>query len=75
MDWREHIERRPGVMLGKPVFRGTRLTVEFVIERLGQGASVEELVQNYPGLTEERVFAALTYAAAALRHDDLEQPA
>jgi uncharacterized protein (DUF433 family) len=34
MDWHQHIERVPGVMLGKPVFRGTRITVEFVLERL-----------------------------------------
>ncbi len=38
MDWHKHIERVPGVMLGKPIFRQTRITVEFVLERLSQGA-------------------------------------
>jgi uncharacterized protein (DUF433 family) len=37
MDWRQYIERVPDVMLGKPIFRGTRMTVEFVLERLAQG--------------------------------------
>ena len=44
MNWQDYIERDPEVILGKPVFKGTRLIVEFVLERLGQGASVEELV-------------------------------
>jgi len=50
MDWKKYIERNPEIMLGKPVFKGTRLTVEYVLERLGQGASPEELLENYDGL-------------------------
>jgi len=61
-DWKLHIERDPAVMLGKPVFKGTRITVEFVLERLAQGATVEELVENYEGLRPEHVPAALAYA-------------
>ena len=57
MDWQQHIERVPGVMLGKPVFRGTRITVEFVLERLAQGAKPEELVRSHPPLTLEQVRA------------------
>ncbi len=70
MDWRDYIERDPRVMLGKPVFKGTRLTVEFVLERLGQGASVEELLREYVGLTPERIQAAIAYAASMLRHEE-----
>ncbi len=71
MDWQDLIEVRPGVALGKPVFKGTRLTVEFVLERLGDGATTEDLVQNYVGLTAEHVRAATAYAAAVLRRDEL----
>ncbi len=71
MNWQDYIEVRPGVALGKPVFKGTRLTVEFVLERLGDGATVEDLVQNYVGLTPEHVRAATAYAAAVLRRDEL----
>jgi uncharacterized protein (DUF433 family) len=71
MNWQDFIEVRPGVALGKPVFKGTRLTVEFILERLGDGATVEELVQNYAGLTPEHVRAATAYAAAVLRRDEL----
>ena len=46
MNWQDYIERNPDVMMGKPILAGTRITVEFVLERLGQGATPEELVQN-----------------------------
>jgi uncharacterized protein (DUF433 family) len=71
MNWQDFIEVRPGVALGKPVFKGTRLTVEFVLERLGDGATVDDLVRNYVGLTPEHVRAATAYAAAVLRRDEL----
>lgn len=57
-------------MLGKPVFKGTRLTVEFILERLGQGAEVEELLESYDGLLSEHICAAQAYAASVLRHDE-----
>ncbi|MGB7156756.1 MAG: DUF433 domain-containing protein [Tepidisphaeraceae bacterium] len=71
MDWHAHIERVPGVMLGKPVFRGTRITVEFVLERLAQGARPEDLVRSHPPLTPEHVTAALAYALSVVRQDEL----
>lgn len=62
---RQHcIERDPDVMLGKPVFKETRLTVEFILERLGQGASSEELLEGYVGLLPEHIRAAQYYAGS-----------
>ena len=71
MDWQPHIERVAGVMLGKPVFRGTRITVEFVLERLAQGAKPEDLVRSHPPLTLEQIMAALAYAVSVVRQDEL----
>ena len=71
MNWQQYIERVPGVMLGKPIFRGTRITVEFVLERLAQGAQPEDLVRSYPPLTTEHVSAALAYALSVVRQDEL----
>lgn len=59
----------PGVMLGKPVIQGTRITVEFVLEELAHGQSVEALVASHPTLTIEGVRAALDYAARVLKSD------
>jgi uncharacterized protein (DUF433 family) len=71
MDWQQCIERVPAVMLGKPIFRGTRITVEFVLERLAQGARPEDLPRSHPPLTLDHVRAALAYALSSVRQDEL----
>ena len=63
---REYIEQRPDVMLGKPVIKGTRLTVEMILEELGQGSTEAELLGSYPRLRPEHIRAALTFAALSL---------
>ena len=62
--WQDYIEERRDVMLGKPVFKGTRLTVEQVLRELGAGISHEELLRNYSRLKAEHLQAAMQYAAA-----------
>jgi uncharacterized protein (DUF433 family) len=57
----------PKVMMGKPVVAGTRITVDLILEKLGSGESVEALLESHPRLTRDGVFAALRYAAQALR--------
>jgi uncharacterized protein (DUF433 family) len=59
----ERIVVDPEVMAGKPVIRGTRLAVEFVLELLAAGQSENELLTNYPGLTREDILACLFYAS------------
>ena len=71
MDWQRYIERVPGVMLGKPIFRGTRITIEFVLERLAQGAKPDDLVRSHPPLTMDHVNAAIAYALSVVRQDEL----
>ncbi len=67
MDSFPRIVSDPKVMLGKPVVKGTRLTVELLLERLAGGASVDDLLGSYPRLTREDVHEALRYAAEAVR--------
>ncbi|HEX8600258.1 MAG TPA: DUF433 domain-containing protein [Chloroflexia bacterium] len=59
----------PAIMMGKPVIAGTRLTVELILEKLGAGHSIDDLLQDHPRLTREGVLAALTFAADVLRSD------
>ena len=66
MDWRDYIEQRPDVMMGKPVIKGTRLTVEQIIEDLSGGATEAEVLEAYPRLRPEHIRAALAFAAASL---------
>ncbi len=70
IQWHDYIEERPDVMLGKPVFKGTRLTVEHILKELGTGMSHEELFDNYPTLRPEHLQAAMLYAAAVLTMDE-----
>jgi uncharacterized protein (DUF433 family) len=53
----------PEVLAGKPVIRGTRLAVEFILELLAAGQTEEDLLTNYPGLTHEDILACLSYAS------------
>jgi uncharacterized protein (DUF433 family) len=68
--WQKYIEERKDVMMGKPVFKGTRLTVEHVLKELGTGMSQQELLDNYPTLRPEHLRAAMLYAAALVTMDE-----
>ena len=63
------IEANPRVMMGKPVVRGTRITVELILEKLAAGESIESILQAHPRLTREAVLAAIEFGAKALRAD------
>jgi len=66
VDWPERITIDQNVLVGKPVIRGTRLSVEFIIDLLAEGWSSEEIVMNYPGVAAENIQACLSYASAML---------
>ncbi|MGD9890561.1 MAG: DUF433 domain-containing protein [Dehalococcoidia bacterium] len=59
----------PAVMMGKPVVRGTRITVQLILEELAAGEPIEQILDSHPMLTEESIRAALAFAAQALRAD------
>lgn len=63
------ISINPDIALGKAVVSGTRITVEHILERLGAGESVEQLLEAHPRLSREGVQAALAYAAQVLKSD------
>jgi len=67
----ERIEINPQILAGKPVIKGTRISVELILRMLSQGISVEEILEEYPHLTEEDVKAALAYAAEALAVEEV----
>ena len=70
MSAHDRIEINPKVMLGKPVIRGTRITVELVLRKLGEGATHKDLLAAYPHLTEDDIQAAMTYAADTLAREE-----
>ena len=67
MSWQDRIVIDPGVLSGKPIVKGTRLAVEFIVELLAQGWTEAEILKNYPGITREDILACLAYARDALK--------
>lgn len=67
----ERIEINPEVMLGKPVIRGTRVTVEILLEKLAADIPVEEILADYPFLDRKDVLAALAYARQAVGTEEI----
>ena len=55
MDWKDRIIIDPNILVGKPVIKGTRLAVEFIVELLAQGWPESEITRNYPGITHEDI--------------------
>jgi len=65
----DRIELNPKIMLGKPVIRGTRITVELILCKIAEGADEATLLAAYPTLTRADIQAAVTYAADSLAHE------
>lgn len=59
----------PAIMLGKPIVRGTRITVELILEKLSAGETVEQILESHPRLSQEAIQEALAFAAEALKAD------
>jgi len=61
--YQNHINIDPNIMLGKPVIKGTRIPVELIVRKIGEGALTEDLLDGYPNITKKDIQAALLYAA------------
>ncbi|HLH55021.1 MAG TPA: DUF433 domain-containing protein [Verrucomicrobiae bacterium] len=74
----ERIQIDPAIMMGRPVIRGTRITVELILRKLAEGTSEDELLQDYPHIMREDIRAAVAYGAASVAHEEVlflpEQP-
>ena len=57
--------------MGKPIIRGTRITIELILRKLGEGATEIDLLDAYPRLTREDIQAAMRYAAETLAHEEI----
>ncbi|HLH60371.1 MAG TPA: DUF433 domain-containing protein [Ktedonobacteraceae bacterium] len=66
-DYRQFIASNPNILFGKPAIKGTRIAVEQILDELAGGTSIEELLEEYPRLTRDAIYAALAFAADTLR--------
>lgn len=68
------IEINPKICGGKPVIKGTRITVEFILELLANGWSYDEILENYPQLKKENILEAIRYAVEVLKEERVYRP-
>lgn len=71
MTTHEFIEINPKIMMGKPIIKGARITVEQILESLSESNSIDEVLQAHPHLTKDHVHAALSFAAKSIRGDEI----
>ena len=69
MEWRDRIASDPAVLAGKPVIKGTRISVELILGWLANGWTYEQILASYPHITREDILAALAFAAEMMRDE------
>lgn len=67
----DYIEQKPGVLGGKAVIKDTRIAVDLILEKIGAGETIEELLKAYPFLNREAILACISYGAASVRNEIL----
>jgi len=70
MNWKDHVAVDPKVLVGKPIIRGTRISVELLMDRLADGWSMEQILESYPRVTRDDVLAAIAFVTEVFREED-----
>ena len=68
--WTDFIEQNPDILGGKPVIKGTRIGVDLILEKIGAGETIDELLLAYPFLSKEAILACISYGAATIRNEN-----
>ena len=71
MNISQHIEINPKILMGKPIIKGTRISVEMILEKLSAGETENDLLQAHPHITTEDIKAALAFAAQSLKGENI----
>lgn len=69
MKWKDHIEVNPAVLVGKPIIKGTRISVELILDRLADGWTMEDVLASYPHINREDVLAVLSFASELFKEE------
>ncbi len=67
--WSDYIEQRKNVLGGKPVIKNTRIGVDLILEKIGNGETIDDLLIAYPHLTKNEILACITYGANLVRNE------
>ncbi len=74
MNYANRVIINPDIMLGKPVIKGTRVTVELILRKLAEGMTIDQMLTTYTHLSKEDVYAALTYASDLIANEEIIIP-
>jgi len=69
-DWKRHITIEPDILVGKPIIKGTRISVELIMDRLADGWTMEQILEAYPRVTRDGVLAAIAFVTEVFREED-----
>ena len=69
VNWRTYIESNPGILYGKPVIKGTRIPVDLLLEKMANGETIEDLLEGYPSLDRDSIYAILAFAAETIKNE------
>ena len=69
MNWKDRIEVNPEVLVGKPIIKGTRISVELILDRLADGWTMEDVLTSYPRISREDVLAALSFSSELFKEE------
>ena len=73
VDWKKHIISNPAILNGKPVIKGTRISVEIILEKLSEGETIEQIINSHPHISKENIMACLAYAKDSLNNEVIYQ--
>ncbi|MCW7460410.1 DUF433 domain-containing protein [Leptospira bandrabouensis] len=71
MDYKARLTSSPEVLLGKPVIKNTRIAVDFILDRLGEGMSIEHILEAYPSIEKEDILACISYSSDVISRESL----
>ena len=71
IDIQNHIDANPKIMLGKPIVKGTRITVELVLQKMANGYVYDEILEMYPNLEMKDIYAVIAYAAKVIANEEV----
>lgn len=74
MEILSRIEMNPDILMGKPVIKGTRISVELILRKLSEGMTIDQIIEVYPHVSKEDVFASLTYASEIIANEEVIFP-
>jgi uncharacterized protein (DUF433 family) len=69
MNWKSHIESNPNVLFGKPVISKTRISVDLILEKLASGDTIEDILEAYPNISKNDIFACLQFASESIKNE------